>query len=162
MSASKKYVKVYPINANWMWDKDINCPPHLTNPTNRLYYYMTKTNETMSFKTAESFRSPNPFTGEHMSFTYPKNFLPFHTLYHYNVIDEGDRLWQEINPIVVRVGDINELHLALDKVCGEDKASQEYRKAIQTSIEKRTYEVEYMIEQFMYISFLYDYHLEGE
>jgi hypothetical protein len=126
---------------------------------------MTKTNEIMSFKTAESFRSPNPFTfiGEHMSFTYPKNFLPFHTLYHHNIINESDRLWQEINPIVVKVGDIDDLHLELESLDGKiGNTAKEYRAKLQNAIEKRTDKVEYMIEQFMHISFLYNYHLEGE
>ena len=95
-----------------------------------------------------------------MSFAYPKNFLSFHTLYHYNVINESDRLWQEINPIAVKVGDIDDLHLELE--CLDDgthlfEHAEEYRANLQNAIEKRTYEVEYMIEQF-----LYDFHLEGE
>ena len=70
-------------------------------------------------------------------------------------------LWQEINPIVVKVGDINELYYELENL-GEDSTSQEYRTKLQNAIEKRTYEVEYMIEQFMYISFLYESNLECE
>jgi hypothetical protein len=100
-----------------------------------------------------------------MSFTYPKNFIPFHTLYHHNIINESDRLWQEINPIVVKVGDINELYRELwemNKRGYQTKSTNEYRDKLQNAIKKRTYEVEYMIEQFMHISFLYESNLECE
>ena len=115
----------------------------------------------MSLRTAELFRSPNPFTGERMSFTYPKNFLPFHTLYHYNIINESDRLWQEINPIVVKVGDIDDLYLELEYLDDEPtiRNNRYYRANLQNAIEKRTNEVEYMIEQFLHISFLYEFNL---
>ena len=98
-----------------------------------------------------------------MSFTYPKNFIPFHTLYHHNIINESDRLWQEINPIVVKVGDINDLYLELEYLDGKiGDTAEEYRVKFKNAIEKRTYEVEYMIEQFMHISFLYESNLECE
>ena len=98
-----------------------------------------------------------------MSFTYPKNFLPFHTLYHHNIIDEDDRLWQEINPIAVSVGDINELYRELESLDGKiGDTAEECRDKLRHAIERRTYKVEYMIEMFMHISFLYNYHLEGE